>query len=253
MKELKPDSRIPDEDIPGASPDAVVRQYRNLVYKIATGYQGILSMVRTVDINDLTQEGFIGLLDAQKSYHPDKGSFTRWSAYYIRGAMRKALGIGNDGNLPPDTFTLSLDAPISEDEDISLMETVKDPNSPIPEEVVTEAEERETISSAVRDAVQHMKSEKQREAIQRIWIEEQDRNKAAEEMGISYKALTALDKAGRTSLSRNPRLQEIYMPDFKVGVNSFRSTWTSAVEKAVIWLEEHENRTRNGEDHDKAI
>ena len=66
--------------------DDLVKQHAPLVKRIA--YHLIARLPHTVDVNDLIQEGMIGLLDASQNYNIDQGaSFETYAGIRIRGAM----------------------------------------------------------------------------------------------------------------------------------------------------------------------
>ena len=232
---------IPDRDIPTADSAEVIRQYKGWVYRIAKRYASFLENTGAFDMEDLIQAGNIGLLEAQKTYNPERGkNFIGWSFFYIRNAMYNQLGFNDRLRHCPPAPLIYLDAPIAEDEETTLLDTIEDPTVIPFDEPICEEETRREIVEEVRAAVDRLKGPKQREAIKRVWLDGQERKEAAEEMGTSITALHALDEDGRRNLRRDNRLKLLAMPSFAVGVHKFRSTWTSAVEAAVIWLEEHQ-------------
>lgn len=227
---------IEDENIPTADPEMVIRQYEPLLYKLAGRYRTILEKFPDVDQDDLLQAGRMVIYKCQSEYDPSQASFLTFVYDRCRAAMRRVIGYRQDGSLPP--VPASLDKPISgEDNEASMIDMIPDPH-PGPEEVVTDAEDRAEISKAVRDAVERLKDDRQREAVRRIWLNEQPRIDAAEQMGISKEQLNTLDCCARQKLRRDKRLQEYAVPIFNVGLTEFRRTWTSSVEKSVLWLED---------------
>lgn len=234
------DTDIPDELIPNASPEDVVQQYAPLVRKAVRRYSGALRLTCAVGPDDLEQVGSIAILDAQKTYNPSAGkSFVGWALFYICSAMRKELQI-RDGKMKDPVF-VRLDETIDEDGETTRGDELADPDAvPIDEDLLTDETRRET-TEAVHAAIDRMKSAKQREVIKRVYLEGQDRKTAAAEMGIKTTALRSLDQAGRSTLQMDYRLRKyvMTMPSFHVSVGRFNSNWTSAVELAVIWREEH--------------
>ncbi|WP_432352683.1 sigma-70 family RNA polymerase sigma factor [Sporosarcina sp. A2] len=66
--------------------DSIIKKYKNLVYKHANR----LGRRDFHFIQDLSQEGFIGLLDAFKRYEDDKGAkFITYATQYVRGYMTR--------------------------------------------------------------------------------------------------------------------------------------------------------------------
>ncbi len=225
------------QDIPTVDPETLILQFTPLICKTAKRYTHALTHNNAVDEEDLIQAGRIAILKAQEKYDPDGGaSFLSYADKWIRSAMRRTIGYQHDGSLPD--LPISLDEPLSEDDSDSgtRLDFVPDPHPTREEELVEEAEKRE-IQTEIRAAVDRLKSSKQREAIQRIWLNGQTREDAAANMGIKKPALMALDKNGRVALAKDWRLRKLAKPMFLVGIDRFRSTWTSAVEAEILWLE----------------
>ena len=63
----------------------VLKKYERLVHKLAWKY-AFTATSHTHE--DLTQEGYIGLLSAIRTYDPDRGAkFMTWAYYHVRGAI----------------------------------------------------------------------------------------------------------------------------------------------------------------------
>ena len=231
---------IADKEIPSADPAAVLEQYKAWIHRIAKKYYGLVNNSGAYDAEDLYQAGCLGLIKAQKTYNPESGlKFLTWSYNPIAQAMLEQLGYREPGRRIPPAMIMSLDATLGEDEEYTIADTVADPNIRPFDEPICEEETRQEIAAEVRSAVDRMKSDRQREVIQRVYLDEQERAAAAEDMGISISALRSLDAEGRRNLRRDKQLSNYAFPFFHVGVKAFNSSWTSAVEQAVIWREEH--------------
>lgn len=61
-----------------ASEEEVVRKNKGLVFELARKYSSM------ADIEDIIQEGYIGLVDASRSFDPDKGKFSSWAVIHIK-------------------------------------------------------------------------------------------------------------------------------------------------------------------------
>lgn len=228
---------IPDDAIRDADPEAVIQQYRPLVCKLAQKYTDLLSRTGAIDEDDLHQVGFMAILDAQKRYNPARGiSFLTFLYNPIRRAMRDAIGFNNNTGKPPEEL-IYLDASIQDADGITLSDTIPD-DHPTREDELVEQAARDEVSEAVRDAVARMKNQRFREVITRIWFDGQDKQTAADEMGIAVSALRNYDLKGRYKLRRDKQLKSLVFPLFYVGVNTFNTTMTSAVEKAILWREQ---------------
>jgi RNA polymerase sigma factor (sigma-70 family) len=227
---------IEDENIPTADPEMVIRQYEPLLYKLSGKYRNVLKSFPTIDEDDLIQVGRMVIYKCQSKYDPAQASFMSFIYDRCRSAMRRVIGYQQDGSLPQ--VSLSLDKPKSDSEDNTMMDRLPD-HGPGPEALLIQAEERQQIARVVREAVDRLEDDRQREAVVRIWLDEQPRSNAAEAMGISKGQLNTLDTSARRKLSRDTVLRLYAMPSFSVGVRAFQNSWSSSVEKAVIWLEKH--------------
>ena len=229
---------IPDEAIPAADPEVVVLQYELYIKKIANRYNSELQKTGAIGFDDLVQVGRIAILDAQKNYNPENGSFINCLFNYARKAMRRALGFNNQTGEPPMTMTY-LDEPLSDDSESTRGDMIPDPNVRPMDEPIIEVETRNETYEQVHAALERMKSEKQKEVLTRVYLDGQERTAAAAEMNINTKALYALDQAGRNALYRDDKLKRYAytVPFIHVGVSQFNTTWTSATEMAVLRLE----------------
>lgn len=231
---------IADVDIPGADPAAVIQQYEPFIQKIANRYITILHRSGAVGMDDLIQVGRIAVIDAQQRYKPENGSFTNWIFYYARSAMRRTLGFNTQTGAAPAAMVY-LDEPTTDDESLTLADTIADPAAVPMDEPIIEEENRRETSEQVRAALDRMKSDKQRTAVSLVWMEGKTREQAAAEMEMKTHSFYALEKYGRSTLRRDYRLRQyvMKMPSFHVGLNRFNQTFTSAVEAEVIWRDEH--------------
>ena len=226
---------IMDKDIPTADPGELIIQYTPLIYKIANRYRSYTDKLPAIDEDDLLQAGRIAIYNAQKKYDPDGGaSFLTYAFDMVRNSMQRTMGLSSDGKLPK--IPVSLDEPISEDGEDTRLDSIPDTAPTAEERLVEEAGHQET-AEAVHAAIDRLGTDKQREVIRRVWLDGQNREDAAEEMGTTYHALCSVDKTARKNMKRDKILQMFVMPTFGVGVRKFRTTWTSATEAAVLWRE----------------
>ena len=71
----------------------VCAEHHGLVYHIAKQYMRVCEYDRAVDIEDLAQAGYIGLIQAAQTYDESKGAFSTWAGIYIKMEIRKVLGL----------------------------------------------------------------------------------------------------------------------------------------------------------------
>ena len=153
--------------------------------------------------------------------------------------MLEQLGFRNKERNRPQLPLVYLDKPLHDETEDSLIDTIEDPDIlPFDEPIIEDETRQETIAQ-VRAAIDRLKSDKQREVIRRVYLDGQERSAAAADMGMNVSALYSLDRVGKNNLRRDYRLKKYAMPFFHVSITRFNTTWTSAVEAAVIWREQH--------------
>ena len=230
---------IPDNEIPTADPAAVIEQDTPYIKYLAKRYESVVARSGVVGMDDLIQVGRIAVSEAQKKYQPGNYSFIQILFYDIRRRMREELKINPNTGTAPDQLVY-LDAPVSysEEDAATLGELIPDPDAVSPDEPIIKEETQRETSAAVHAAVDRLKNEKQREVIRRLYLEDQTRSQAAEEMGLQYPNLCAIDHAARSKLRRDKWLRAFVFPQFNVSIGSFKHTFTSAVEKAILWREQ---------------
>lgn len=82
-----------------------------------------------VTVDDLMQAGFLALVDAVQAYNPDKEfAFSTYLTYHLKKHFKAALNGGkrrHEKAIPdPLNMDISLDAPITEDEELTLGDTI---------------------------------------------------------------------------------------------------------------------------------
>lgn len=225
---------IQDKDIPAADPGKLIIQYTPLIYKVAQRYRPVLETTGSVDIEDLFQAGRIAIYNAQKQYDPEAGaSFTSYAFNWIRNAMRNALGFKN-GEAPQ--ILEYLDEPLSDDGEETRLDYIPDP-SPTAEDNIIEQDSRNETAEAVHAAIDRLSNEKHREIINRVYLQNQDKQTAADEMGMKIGSFYAADYAARCKLRRDKKLLWLYKPMISSGLARFKLTWESPVESLVLWKE----------------
>lgn len=186
---------------------------------------------------DLEQAGFLGLVEAAKTWDPARGAWFTWASYYVRGGMLDALGLRRKA-----LRTVSLDTPLSDD-DLTLGDTVEDDSLPPIGEAV---EQLETVR-AVREAVAAIADAEVRTAIERVYLQGMERSAAADAMGITAGHLGTLIRKGRRLLFNDDRLREAVLDEetkfhAHKSAAAFMRDHTSVVEAAVIWREGRRER-----------
>ena len=117
-----------------------------------------------VELDDLEQSAFIGLLKAVQTWKPESGAFSTWYTIQLRAVFVEAYGMRTKRTRedPLNKFHLSLDTPLDENEDGSF--TIADV---LPDEAAEEAfedVEQRDFQQAVQAALAQL-TDAQRDAI----------------------------------------------------------------------------------------
>lgn len=223
------------------------RANRGLLHKLARRYARIDT---AVDTDDLIQAGYMGLVEAERTYDPTKGkTWAGWAAWYIRREMRGAVGI-NTTRERPHLHAVSLDAPIGgEGDDLTLMDTLADEGLPDASSGLVEADRAATV----RAAVERLEADR-REVIRRRDLQGMSYAVVGEGMGLTAGEVQKLRKKALHDLRRDKGIRALWLEDAtpyyrRVGVSTFNTTWTSATEAAVLWRIERMGEKDAGDLH----
>ena len=221
----------------------VCEQNRGLVYTIARRYLGACEHDPAIDIDDLMQTGYIGLMQAASTHDDTRGSFAHWAAYYIRQEIRLMLSLHRQ--LPRvRMLELSLDAPVMDGEEPTLGDTVA-------ADVDLEADtQRKELVQAVRAAVDRL-PEEQRSLVRLCDLQGRSLDDAARACGTSFVSARNTRRRAQKALFLDKSLRAMTMERVldkttdwhrHVGVANYRSTWISSTEALVFQREERRNR-----------
>jgi RNA polymerase primary sigma factor len=131
-----------------AARDALVR--RNLPLVVAFARQQSRGDVR---LDELVQEGNLGLLRAVEKFDPDAGTrFATYALWWIRAFVWRYLKLARSAVRPKSgtaaAADLSLDAPLDEDGDVTRLERIPD-DEPAPDARYADAEGDARVRSAL--------------------------------------------------------------------------------------------------------
>lgn len=226
--------------------EELYRQNVRLIRKMANRYRSACERDNAVDIDDLLQAGFIGLVCADKTYDATAGkSWAGWAAWYISNAMKSALGM--QGAVKAHTWATSLDAPIGDE--ITLADTLADDNLPDDDLL------RQEVVQTVREAVGGLKNDLQRQVIWLKYIDGKTATEVMEALHINIHRVRNAREYGMRNLRMNRKLRALADLDSRTrfiaykGVEAFNRDWTSTVEAAVLWREEQRNPSFSSANH----
>lgn len=205
---------------------------QRLIYWISQKYKGLAEM------DDIQQEGYIGLLAAIEHYNSDfHVKFSTYAKVCIERHIQRYIGRERYKK-----HVVSLSSPIGEDtEDITLEEIIPDKQDI--EHDVVESVYLEQLKNALWDAVSSL-PEIQSAVITEVYREGMTRKAAGEHIGISadkvvYQEGRALE---RLRYGKNvKRLRAFYDEIYSSAINgtgniNFKRTWTSSTERTALRL-----------------
>ncbi len=134
-----------------------------------------------VELDDLEQSAFIGLLKAVQTWKPESGAFSTWYTIQLRAVFVEAYGMRTKRTRedPLNKFHLSLDTPLDENEDGSF--TIADV---LPHEAAEEAFEdieQRDFRQAVQAALAQLTDAQRDAIISEFWLGQKPDAKARRE------------------------------------------------------------------------
>lgn len=223
---------------------------RGLLYFWVKRYRPLCADRPIVDVEDLAQAGFLGLCEASATYDPEKGAaWSAWASCCIRNAMRKALGI-HSGKMEPLFLSLD-DAAYKSDDDsdgATLGDTIADESVPPADENMLAIE----MTQAVRDAVEALKDDRQRDFIRGKYFEGLSNSQLSDRLGVNKTSLGHVRGKALLALARDLRLQD-YMDEYNFishkSAAAFHRDMTSDTERlALLAVEKGRRRGKTSED-----
>lgn len=220
---------------------------RGLVFYWVKRYLPLCADRPIVDAEDLAQAGFLGLCEASKAYDTDRGAaWSTWASYHIRNAMRNALGLRKK---TPEPLILSLDAVAygyDDPDGVTLGDTIADESlPPIDENMCTD-----DIVRTVRDAVEALKDDRQRDFIKGKYFDGLSNDQLSARLGVNKTSLGHVRGKALLSLARDYRLRD-YMDDYSFishkPAAAFHRDLTSDTERlALLAVEKGRRRGKAG-------
>ena len=221
----------------------------HLVFSVANRYRGFLKHHPAYNLEDLIQEGRLAVLEAEKTYAPEKGAFSTWATLYIKRAVNRALGIrwrqGEGTVLPP--LLASLDAPVDDAGEMFLSDLIADPSACEGWEGMAASQ----VQQEVRAAVEHLPGDLHTIAKRHI-LGREPLALVAASLGLEgNQAITRKEKALKALRRALIPLYRAYVLDMdtnwykKKGVSAFQRTHSSVVEDIVMVRERKGDSWRN--------
>lgn len=125
--------------------DVLYEKYRPLIVSMAYRYKR-QALECGIEIEDLIQEGFVGLYNASQNYNPSTNTlFYTYAMISIKGKILNCL---KDKSAKKNTYLnegISLFHPLQDFDSYTLMDAIEDKNAVLPHFLVEEKESEERI------------------------------------------------------------------------------------------------------------
>lgn len=93
--------------------EELYRDNVRLLWYLARKYAPACALDRAVDVDDLVQAGFFGLIRAKETFDENKGkTWAGWAAWHVKREFEKTLGMREGRFASADAGAVSLDQPL---------------------------------------------------------------------------------------------------------------------------------------------
>lgn len=179
----------------------VCSTHKGLVYHTAKQYIKVCTYDRAVDIEDLAQAGYMGLIKAVQTYDESKGAFSTWTGLYIKMEIRKVLGLSRRDQRA-DHGAASLDEMLPGAEDITLLDTLESADN------IEGEYDQDELVQGVRGIVDTL-AEPERELVQLHDLQGIRLSAAGRACGLNPSAANHIYSKAMRNLRRNPHLRAL--------------------------------------------
>jgi len=225
-----------------------------LLYSLARRYYTACQLDRAIDTDDLMQAGFIGLMAAVEAWEPERGAWSTIATMYIKRHMRAALGIQSGRPSKLHMGALSLDRPLTAEDDTTptMGDMLEDDTLPGSDAELLQGEIVSTMRAAV-DALPGTQSQ----AVQLHYLQGQSFRATAEVLGCTPSQTRTIEGNGFRNLRRSASVKALmraYHLDEQTrffahkSYAAFATDWTSVTEAAALWRMEQTEPTERTEE-----
>lgn len=200
-----------------------------------------------VEFDDLYQSGYPALVEAVRTYRSEHGSFATWYMFFLKTAFAETGGYRTKAaHNEPLNRSFSLDAPISEDDDGTMIELIADPAGQQGQDNVEESLWHQQLHQAVETVFKELPPQ-YREVMEKRYFEGLSRDEVAEDLKVSSERIRQIEQKGIRIL-RKPgvvcHLKPFYEFDYYcgTGLSTYRRKGLSVQEQYMIIREEQEKR-----------
>lgn len=188
-----------------------------------------------VDVEDLISSGFLALEAAVLTYHDEGYTFLTWYGYHLKNAFLEACGRRKRNILDE---CRSLDEPLDEEQEITLQDTLEDPEASAAfdcaEDSIYILQLRDALEAALGDL-----PEEQAATLRKVFFDGMSETAVAAATGEKKATIHKRKQQGLCAIRRGrhyPALRE-FCPFSGTGLRTWQHTGASVQERFVIWNE----------------
>lgn len=194
--------------------------------------------------DDLKQECYFILIDAVAAFDSSTGfKFTTYTRFPMQNRFNALLGY-RYGHRNLLNHCISLDTPVTEDEDYSLLDAIPDSDSERPYEQIDHADYIARLHKDLEAAMDRKLSEQQKSILLDWYYFRSSFEDIMEKHGISAGRVRTILKTSRSRLRSDPELSKLYGNEIlqdliykRTGLSYFKNSGMSSVEKSVEILD----------------
>lgn len=201
-----------------------------------------------VELWDLRQICYEVFLKALEGYKPEQeNKFTAYLSFPFKNTVYSLLGYRGKDN--PINNSTSLDEPLGDEEEISLLDVVKDEHSEDSYNDIIQDDYLDGLHNALEKGMERLKPE-QRTTLQCRYYENKTLQETADELGNKSREQARQIESKALREMRKPHIAKELLPflydeieSYSLhgsGLQSFRNTLTSSTERAAEHMEELE-------------
>jgi len=186
---------------------------------------------RLFDTGDLIQQAYFAMIDSVGAYVPERGDFLTLLRYNVRRQFAEVSG-RRGKKLRPEVNAVSGDAPIGEDGDLTILDTLVDPRSDFADELIEEYSARQDAAALYAEAKKL--PAKQRDALMMTVWGGLTLREAGVAMGLSIESVRRHRDNAADELRRSMRAGvRRYCNPHHVSLAEYRTSFISEPERFV--------------------
>lgn len=220
-------------------------QVKRWVSRVAMRWYLSFEGGRGVEVCDLIQSGYIAMVDATLTFEDGNGSFISWLTYYLQTQYAIVYGIKTEHTKrDPLNAAISLDAPIGDEDGMTVAETVVDPDGENGYQQIEDSDYIRALREALESALNDIPP-KNADVIRKRYFEGQAQKDIATAAGVSPQEIHNRERKGFAYLRKSNTIDKLREFDVYActGFKAWSRSGMSVQERYVI-MNDRTNRKR---------